>query len=278
MFFKTAILLTVLLAAGTGGLSEEKITILDATQNGMALQEYCSRVFSGEKSTVPQELEINIEQFSGGKIDKLPANTVIADDGLGKEIAASGLKRTVFAVQPVVIAVSKNNPLNELDLPTLKRVFSGRVGNWSRIGGKNRRIITGGAAGESPVGRVFRRMVMEQSLTEKDNGDITKSIAPDMILCRSAASAEALLQAADNVIVFAGAAMSDKQSEKYKLLKVDGVYPSRENILSGKYKLAARHSVLSDSVNQPPALKKLLDFLKRSADASADILAVKSSL
>lgn len=278
MSFKIAIFAAWILSAMVVFSAENRITVIDTTNGGLALQEYFGKVFGGDNIPVPQELEVNIIPASGNISGKLPVDTVIADDGLSGLVADNTLARTVYAAQPVIIAVSKNNPLDNLDVATLKRIFSGRVGIWSRIGVEKGRIIIAGAAHNSAAGRVFRKLVMQQDLSQKGEPDINSAVAPGLILCREQAAAAALLQTCDDVIVFGGAELTENVQKKYKILKVNNVYPSRENVFSGKYTLASQHSILFERNRVPSGLEKLLSFFRTSVEKNGNAWVVPAVL
>lgn len=62
-----------------------------------------------------------------------------------RELAAAGangirLKSTLIAYDAVAIIVNELNPIHDVSLKDLERIFSGDVTNWSSIGGKSGRI------------------------------------------------------------------------------------------------------------------------------------------
>ena len=247
--------------------NERTVTIWDLSGGNMYWQDLFGRVFADGGTTLPQDILVNIANKTAGEIKNIPPDTIVSDDGMSGWVMPNDCEKSAYACQAVLLAVGLENPLDDVDTETLKRIYSGRVGDWSRIGGKAGKIILAGYPEASAVGRVFRKKAMQQDLLNKEKNDISTLIAPDMIVCNSGDAAAALLQTSGSVIAFGGADLAGKAQNKFKILKVNGVYPSRENILSGKYALAAVHSVAVSKKSRPAAYQEIVDFLKKSTPA-----------
>ena len=275
MIYKFTVFLLIIHAVFCSLADDVNLTILD-TGKSIYLQEFFSRVFDKENIALPQDVVINITATPWSEIKDIPSDCVVADDGLALPALPEKWTKNIYAYQPVVLAVNLNNPLDEVNIESLQRIYSGRAGNWSRVGSKAGKIITAGYPEDSAVSRVFRRKVMQQDLADEQNSDINRAIVPDMIICRTPQAAAALVQSSEKVIVFGGAGLLENSAKKYKILKVNGVFPSVENIISGKYKLVAAHSIISSKNNPPVKLPELLNFLQQaSAIYSQDMLPAK---
>lgn len=51
-----------------------------------------------------------------------------------------GTTNTIIAKAPTVILVNKTNPVNNLTLPQVKDILSGKIKNWKEVGGKDMEI------------------------------------------------------------------------------------------------------------------------------------------
>ena len=264
MFIKYICFLTVCCLGSLLAAADGTLTILD-TGKSIDLQKFFSRVFEKENSALPQDVVINITGTQWSEIKDIPVGSVIADDGLFMQKLPENWIKNIYAYQPGVLAVNINNPLEEVDIDTLQRIYSGRAGDWSRIGGRSGKIILAGYPEDSAVSRVFRKKVMFQDFNAGNDSDINKAIAPDVIICRTSEAAAALVQSSEQVIVFGGAGLLESSAKKYKILKVNGIFPSRENILAGKYKLFSVHAIISSKSNPPARLPELLNFLRQSS-------------
>ena len=275
MFYRMIFFLLIFAAVVTVSANENVLTVIDTSNGTMGLQKFFGRVFEKENTILPQELEINVVTQVWAEIKTIPPSTVVISDGLTVGDMPENFQKCVYAYTAVVIAVHKENPLETLDVAALKRIFSGRAGEWSRVGGSSGKIKLAGCDPESGIGRVFRKKVMQQDLQAKEESDITKSIAPDMIVCNTAAAAEALLQTSNDIIVLGSSELLKNAGNNYKILKVENVLPTRENIVSGQYKLAAEHAVIYNKTAPPAALKEIISFLKKSV--AADMFAAENA-
>lgn len=58
-----------------------------------------------------------------------------------KEIKKEGLIVYPIALEPVVIMVNKENPIRNLTTEQIHSIFSGKIKNWSEVGGTNEPIV-----------------------------------------------------------------------------------------------------------------------------------------
>lgn len=129
----------------------------------------------------------------------------------------------------LAVIVHKNNPVNNITLEQLRKVYTGRITNWSQLGGNNAPIDLYVRKGKiSGVGRTIRELIFydyDQEFSsprmqvKKSSGPIEKAIAKDAV----------------NAIAITG--ISSAKRRPVKLLKLAGHDPSYENIKNGSYLL-----------------------------------------
>lgn len=61
----------------------------------------------------------------------------------------------VVAVDSVVVIVNQDNPINEISLADLSQIYSGRLTNWSSLGGANAPIIVYGRESQTSISALF---------------------------------------------------------------------------------------------------------------------------
>lgn len=161
----------------------------------------------------------------------------------------------------IVVVVHPDNPVDSISLADLKKVFSGDITNWNQLGGPDRRIALVTREGKiSGVGHMFRRLVFNdpdyqfraRSLTVKSSGPLEKQVAK--------------LEAAMGLDGISSAKRTD-----LKVLALDGVEPTKENIASGAYPLF-RPLYLVVNKNARPAAQEFVKFAL-SAEGQAVISA-----
>ena len=65
----------------------------------------------------------------------------LASRNLKNEEKANGLEGTVLAYDGIAIIVNPENPVNDLDLETIAKIYTGEIKNWKEIGGKDAEIV-----------------------------------------------------------------------------------------------------------------------------------------
>ena len=144
----------------------------------------------------------------------------LSSRNLKDEEAAKGLKATVLALDGIAVIVNPENPISELSLEQIAKVYTGEITNWSEIGGNDAEIVVIGREAGSGTRDGFESITgtadacaYRQELTS--TGDVITAVAqnPDAIGYASLASV----------------------GESVKTLVVEGVAPSEETVKDGSY-------------------------------------------
>lgn len=144
----------------------------------------------------------------------------LASRSLKDEEKANGLEETVLAYDGIAIIVNLTNPITNLDLETIAKIYAGEITNWKEVGGNDAEIVLIGREAGSGTRDGFESITgtedkcqYRQELTS--TGDVITTVGsnPDAIGYASLASVK----------------------DTVKALKVDGVTPSEETIRDGSY-------------------------------------------
>ena len=92
----------------------------------------------------------------------LPAEARRVTQSRGGNLIDASQER-VIAVDPVIIMVHPSNPVQSVSLEDLDGIYSGRITNWSDIGGRNAPIIVYGRDRASGTGGVFQDSIFAKS-------------------------------------------------------------------------------------------------------------------
>lgn len=156
------------------------------------------------------------------------------------------LDQTNFALDGIVVIVNPSNPLTNLTLDQINKIYTGKITNWKELGGADKPIVLIGREAGSGTRDGFESVVnakdackYRQELTS--TGDVITTVSKN-----------------ENAIGYASlAAVSDK----IKPLTVEGVKASEETIQDGTYKLQRPFvfvTVKGKDLN--PTAKKFYDF------------------
>lgn len=135
---------------------------------------------------------------------------------------ASGLAETVLAYDGIAVIVNTENPVSELSLEELAKIYTGEITNWSELSGSDAEIVVIGREAGSGTRDGFESItdtkdacVYRQELTSTGDVITTVSQNPDAIGYASLASV----------------------GESVKVLLIDGVTPSEDTVKDGTYKV-----------------------------------------
>ncbi|MFJ7727435.1 PstS family phosphate ABC transporter substrate-binding protein [Neobacillus sp. NPDC097160] len=170
----------------------------------------------------------------------------------GKELVKTPIGKEAF-----VFFVNPSNQVNSLKVSEIKEIYSGKIKNWSEVGGKNKRIIA------------FQRPKNSgsQTLLEKIMGDtpIMKPLKEDVPEGMGGIIEQvADYRNYDNSIGFSFRffATGMKANQDIKLLAIDAIEPNPENIASGEYPFTASLYAITVKDNPKQAIQPFLEWMQ----------------
>ena len=138
----------------------------------------------------------------------------------------SGVVQVPVAWDALVVIVNKDNPVNNISLEDLRKVYLGQITNWSELGGKDIPLKLFVRKGKlSGVGRTARKLLFD---------DYDQDFATDLLFDSSGPLEK---QVEIDVDAMAISGISSVRKRNVKILDLDGKSPSYENIQTGKYLL-----------------------------------------
>ncbi|MFO8101976.1 MAG: phosphate ABC transporter substrate-binding protein [Dehalococcoidia bacterium] len=149
-----------------------------------------------------------------------------------------------IARDAVAIAVHPSNPVSELSLEQVKKIYEGDITNWSEVGGNDAGIV------------VISR---EEGSGTRDcfESKVTKEIKLDALFFDSNGAVKTKVESEPDAIGF----LSLGYVGNLKAVTLDGVDPSMENCRNGKYPILRRLYLLTRDVPDG-AVKEFIDFCR----------------
>ncbi len=194
-----------------------------------------------------------IQAVSEGRCDIGLSSRALKDDE-----KASGLKETIVALDGIAIIVNPQNPVKDLTLEQIAKIYTGEITNWKDVGGNDAEIVLIGREAGSGTRDGFESITetkdacqYRQELTS--TGDVITTVSQN-----------------PNAIGYASlAAIKDS----VKALTVNGVAPTEATVKDGTY-LVQRPFVLvtKEGAALSETAQKFFDFAT-SADAASIISA-----
>ena len=144
----------------------------------------------------------------------------LSSRALKDEEKASGLTETILAYDGIAVIVNPENPVEDLTLEDIAKIYTGEITNWSEVGGNDAEIVLIGREAGSGTRSGFEEIVEVKDLCQyrqelSSTGDVITTVAqnPGAIGYASLASVK----------------------DSVKAVKVGGVTPSEETVKDGTY-------------------------------------------
>ena len=144
----------------------------------------------------------------------------LSSRNLKEEEAAGGLEATILAYDGIAVIVSPENPVVDLDVETIAKLYTGEITNWKDVGGNDAPVVLIGREAGSGTRDGFESITdtkeqcqYRQELTS--TGDVITAVArnPDAIGYASLASLK----------------------DSVKAVTVGGVAPTEDTVKDGSY-------------------------------------------
>jgi len=193
------------------------------------------------------DVKINV-QGGGSGLGIRTAQQGIVDIGTSskalKPEEKDDMKEYVIGKDGIVIAVNKENPIDDLTKEQLRDIFSGKIRNWKEVGGPDAEIHVVVREEGSGTRSSFQSLVMKDA-----------KIRPDAIVQGSTESVKQTVKQDPYAIGFVS---MSHMSDDVKAIKIDGVEPSEKTVADGSYPLVVPFIFLTKG--EPTGVVK--DFIK----------------
>ena len=248
-FTVLAAVLTVGLMLNIPTFAAKNLTIKGST-TVLPISQSCAEAFMNMHSDVNISVQgggsgVGIASLIDGTCDIADASRPIKDKEI-KKAKDNGVDayENVVALDGIAVIVHPSNPVDGLSLEQIKKIYTGEVSNWKDLGGKDMKIV----------------------VISRDSASGTFETFNDLALDDERVRADALLQASNQAVAQAVSRTNGSigyvglgyLSSSVKGVAVDGVEPTKANVVDGSYKLARKLFMYTDG--EPKGLVK--EFIK----------------
>lgn len=177
----------------------------------------------------------------------------LSSRALKQEEIDGGLIETVLAYDGIAVVVHPDNPVSDLDVDTIAKIYTGEITNWKDVGGADAEIVLIGREAGSGTRDGFESIMdtkdkcaYRQELTSTGNVITAVAQNPDAIGYASLASVD----------------------DTVKTLSVGGVAPSEETVKDGSYAVQRPFVLVTKTdAKLSDAAQKFFDFALSSDNA-----------
>lgn len=156
-------------------------------------------------------------------------------EGQKKRAVDAGVKLiyTPFAREAFVFIVNINNPLNSLNEQQVRDIFSGKITNWHEIGGNDERIQAWMRPEDSGSQTVMKAKVMKGTPMLPAKKDLIMDVMNGVI--SKVAAYQNTQPSIGYTFRYYATQMNKDINKNIKLLAINGIAPTVENIRNGTY-------------------------------------------
>ncbi len=163
---------------------------------------------------------------------------------------------TQIGYEAFVFFVHKDNPVESLTLDQIKGIYSGKITNWQEVGGHNEKIVPFQRNEGSGSQSMFLRLMGDTPVLEPDTetqiggmGEIIEEVAD--YKNKSTSIGFSFRYYVEGMI----------KNPDIKMIAVNGVAPTKENIKNGTYAIIAPVYAVTYEENPKESVRQLIDWI-----------------
>lgn len=183
------------------------------------------------------------------------ADTLAGSNDLGassrevkEEEKADNIKEVVFAHDGIAVITNPANPVADISVENLAKIYSGEITNWNQLGGNDAPIVLVSREGASGTRSAFEELIKledagglsEDAMVVEGNGNVQTSVAGN-----------------ENAIGYVSFSFID---DTVKALTVESVEATAENAKAGSYPLSRPFLFVYDENNYTPQTQAFVEF------------------
>ncbi|MCK5614953.1 substrate-binding domain-containing protein [Candidatus Pacearchaeota archaeon] len=226
-----------------------KITI-SGSGTCMPLVEILADGFIKENPEVDIVFEPGVHSSGGVKgVDESILDIGTVSRELKDEEKKTGVKYSLLSNDGLVLGASKDVNVVELTVEQIKSIFSGEISNWKDVNGPDKEIVVLDRNEDESAKIILRKFVL----------------GPDLKVTEKAAILyfeDEMIEAAkvtEGAIGYFSLGFAQSTNLDVNLIKINGIEPSVESILSGDYEILRPLGIVIKNPNE--VTQKFVDFI-----------------
>lgn len=170
----------------------------------------------------------------------------------GKELVLTPIGKEAF----VFFVNEKKNPVETLASEDIKSIYSGKITNWNEVGGEDNKIMAFQRPADSGSQTIMEKFMGDSPLLPA----LKEEVAGMGDVMEEVASYRNYKNSIGYSFRFFTTGMNP--NEKIKLISLDGVEPSPENIASGKYPYVVNLYAITVKDNPKKSVQPMLEWMQ----------------
>ncbi|MCL2638108.1 MAG: substrate-binding domain-containing protein [Oscillospiraceae bacterium] len=216
---------------------------------------YPERGYFGNNDCIVQNTTTGkaYERLLSGETD------IIFVAGASDEHMSENLIFTPIGKEAFVFFVNFNNPVNSLTTAQIRAIYSGEITNWQEIDGEDVEIMPYQREVNSGSQTAMEGFMGNTPLMKPPREEMVEYQMRAMIFQVEARTHKNFPNAIGYSFLFFATEMAG--SEQIKLLEIDGVAPTRENVANGTYPHADYFYAVTVAGNENPSIEPFIEWI-----------------
>lgn len=173
----------------------------------------------------------------------------------GKELILTPIGREAF-----LFFVNSENPINGLSSAQIRDTYSGKINNWKKVGGENKRILPFQRPQNSGSQTMMEYFMGDAVIKQPLETEYVGSMGDMIVKTANYQNNEAAIGYSFRYFASIMAKDTGNRSQ-IKYLSVDGIYPDTDTIQSGEYPITTELYAVSLADNPNPEVKRFLQWM-----------------
>ena len=163
---------------------------------------------------------------------------------------------TPIGKEAFVFFVTEDNPVDDISSEDIKAIYHGDITNWKQLGGKDEEILSFQRPKNSGSQTMMEYFMGDVSLKEPQTYEVVGAMEGVITKVAQFNSEKGAMGYSFRYFV-----EELKQEKNVKLLSVDGISPSIENIENGTYPLVTNVCLITRKDDSNPYVEKMKEFI-----------------
>ena len=228
------------------------IDMIERNQTGMDNKEIYSNgkivTFTNTIDGMYRLMTEEVDMFFGARPSK---DQIDEAKGMGIELEVTPIGKEAF-----VFFVESDNPVSNLSSEQIKKIYSGDIEKWNEVGGANQEIKAFQRPRNSGSQTMMEYFMEDTNLKKPETYEVVSSMEGVVSHVAQYNNEEGALGYSFRYFI-----EGLNQEKNVKLLSIDGVAPTIENIKNGTYPLSTNLCLITRKNDKNPNVEKMIEFM-----------------
>jgi phosphate transport system substrate-binding protein len=249
------ILLSLVLMGFLGASVYAEKIVVEGSTTVLPISQKCAEVYMQSHGDADISVRgggsgVGIASLLDGSCDIADSSRAIKDTELDKAVSnGKDIKANIIAMDGIAVVVNSANTVSTLTKQQLKDIYTGKIKNWSELGGNDAKIVVISRDSASGTFEAFGELALDKA-----------KVRPDALMSVSNQQIASTVTRTPDAVGYIGLGYV---TPEIKVLTINGVVASVDTVLSGKY-LLSRPLFMYTNGTPKGLVKEFIDFVKGS--------------